>query len=410
MTSRLSCVVPLLAVMTIACTDSRPRGTATVTDSAGIQIVTSTGPMWTKGQAWRVDTTPLLDVGGNESDPHYDFLEVSGVVRFGDGRLVVLNSGTSEVRYYDSTGHWLASSGRKGKGPGEFEGAGALFGLPGDTLLVYDYQLRRMSRLAPDGAFLPSISLAGVAGGAIVFPFARLADGSWAATVDHFFSTAESGNGVSRPAMAVVHLPPDLGLTADTVVTVPGSEAWVESGGSDGRRFVSVRGLPLGLDSPHAAGDSLIYVGDAAQYVIGAYRPDGTLIRSIRYGISRQPVTAAMLDRVKASELSSMPDRYRAESEAQWEKMPRPKELPAFDAVAVDADGNLWVMEPRVLPADPGSADLFDPAGKLLGKVAIPAGFSPSEIGSDYLLGVWKDDVGVEHVRMYGITKGEPTD
>jgi hypothetical protein len=33
----------------------------------------------------------------------------------------------------------------------------------------------------------------------------------------------------------------------------------------------------------------------------------------------------------------------------------------------------------------------------------MPPGFAPSEIGRDYVLGVWKDDVGLEHVREYSI-------
>jgi hypothetical protein len=58
-----------------------------------------------------------------------------------------------------------------------------------------------------------------------------------------------------------------------------------------------------------------------------------------------------------------------------------------------------------VLPTDAIVADVFDPSGKLLGAVAMPPGFAPSEIGRDYVLGVWKDDVGLEHVRRYGMEK-----
>lgn len=402
---RGSCAPSLLcAVLLTACGDAAGAPTATVTDSAGVQIVTSTAPAWGEGEGWVIDSVPSLDIGGSDTDPHYDLLQVFGATRLSDGRVAVLNSGTSEIRYYDSTGVWLSSSGRKGQGPGEFEMAGALFQLSGDTLGVYDYQLRRMSRLAADGSFLPTIPMAEGEGGPMVIPVGRLTDGSWLASIGNVF-TINTPSGAMRPPLALVHVAPDLVQVTDTVVVMPDNEAWVESGGSGDKRFMSVSSLPLGLSSPGTVDDSLIFAGDAAQYIIGVYRPDGTLVRSIRYPGARKPVTDDILERVKANELSGVPDRHRAEVEARWEKMPKPKELPAFDAFAVDADNNLWVSEGRALPADATDADVFDPAGKLLGSVALPAGFALSEVGHDYILGVWKDDVGLEHVRRYEIVK-----
>ena len=395
----------LPAVLLAACGDAAGHSTSTVTDSAGVQIVTSTAPAWAEGEAWTIDTVPSLDIGGSDTDPHYDLLQAADATRLSDGRVAVLNAGTFEVRYYDAAGTWLSSSGRKGQGPGEFEGPGGIFRLPGDTLLVYDYQLRRMSRLAPDGSFLASISMAETNGGTMVFPFGRLTDGSWAATVANFFSGGSQA-GVTRSPQVVLHIAPGLNRLTDTMTVLPGEEMWVESGRNGEQRFVSVRDMPLGLSSPHAVGDSLLYAGDAGQFVIGVYRPDGTLVRSIRYQEPRRPVTSDILDRVKAEEMSGVADRDRADAEARWEKMPKAKELPAFDALTVDADGNLWVSEGRALPTDPIVADVFDPSGKLLGPVAMPPGFSPSEIGRGYVLGVWKDDVGLEHVRMYGLRNG----
>ncbi len=394
-----------LLAFVAACGEGARGPTAVVTDSAGVEIVTSSAPAWKPGEAWTIDTTPLLDIGGSATDPHFDLLQVAGATRLNDGRVAVLNSGTSDVRYYDSTGTWLSSSGRKGQGPGEFEMAGALFHLPGDSLVVYDYQLRRMSRLAPDGSFLPSVSVAEGRGGPMVIPMGRLADGSWAATIGNVF-TMETRAGVARPRLVLLHVAPDMIQVTDTITVLLDNEAWVETGGSGEQRFMSVRSLPLGLSSPSTVGDSLIFAGDAAQYVIGVYRPDGTLVRSIRYQGPRTPVTDDILERVKASELEGVSDHDRAEAEARWAKMPKPKELPAFDAFLVDADGNLWVSEGRALPTDPADADVFDPAGKLLGRVPLPAGFALSEVGHDYMLGVWKDDDGLEHVRMYGIVKG----
>jgi hypothetical protein len=39
--------------------------------------------------------------------------------------------------------------------------------------------------------------------------------------------------------------------------------------------------------------------------------------------------------------------------------------------------------------------------------VAFPAGFHPLEIGSDYVLGVHHDELGVERVRLYSFAESD---
>jgi hypothetical protein len=394
----------LPAVLLAACGEAAGHSTATVTDSAGVQIVTSTAPAWAEGETWTIDTAPSLDIGGSDTDPHYDLLDVSGVTRFHDGRIAVLSAGSSQLMIYDSAGAWMSSHGRAGEGPGEFRAPGKLFHLPGDTLGTFDYQLRRVSRFGPDGTFLSSLSTAQTAGGKFVVPNARLDDGSWLARAASGF-TPDSKPGATRPLELLVRLTPDLGPEADTVATVLGSESWVVSGGSGKDRFATIWGVPLGPSSAYTAHDSLIYVGDNVRYGISVLRPDGSLVRSIRRAGEPPPVTDDMLARVKADFLEDVPPEQLAEQTAIWDNFPRHERMPAYDDFTVDPDGNLWVMRARVLRSDPATADIFDSSGRLLGAVALPANFTPFEIGSDYLLGIWRDEMDLQHVRMYSIRK-----
>ena len=48
---------------------------------------------------------------------------------------------------------------------------------------------------------------------------------------------------------------------------------------------------------------------------------------------------------------------------------------------------------------------VFDPAGRMLGELSTPPRFQVIQIGDDYVLGVWKDDLDVEHVRLYALAK-----
>jgi hypothetical protein len=89
--------------------------------------------------------------------------------------------------------------------------------------------------------------------------------------------------------------------------------------------------------------------------------------------------------------------------------------LPAYAQMLVDADRNLWVSDAALdwylaqgfsrVPAGPIAWRVFDRDGRWLGRVTMPPRFRPMDIGSDYILGLWRDADDVEHVRLYRLTK-----
>jgi len=90
--------------------------------------------------------------------------------------------------------------------------------------------------------------------------------------------------------------------------------------------------------------------------------------------------------------------------------------VPAFYGFVVGADGHTWVREFRIEDAPFGYSPAFPPRttpvrwtvyrpdGVQLGNVEIPVGFRVSEIGADYVLGIARDELGVERVQMYAIS------
>jgi hypothetical protein len=48
---------------------------------------------------------------------------------------------------------------------------------------------------------------------------------------------------------------------------------------------------------------------------------------------------------------------------------------------------------------------VFDADGRMLGDIVFPTRFRPLHSGGDFVLGVWKDQLGVERVGMYGLEK-----
>ena len=53
--------------------------------------------------------------------------------------------------------------------------------------------------------------------------------------------------------------------------------------------------------------------------------------------------------------------------------------------------------------------NVFDPEGRWMGDIEIPYGGYVYEIGVDYLLGVWVDELDVEQVRLYRIDRAPDT-
>jgi hypothetical protein len=86
--------------------------------------------------------------------------------------------------------------------------------------------------------------------------------------------------------------------------------------------------------------------------------------------------------------------------------MPLPETMPAYRQFLVDDEGNLWVAEYKRRGEQPSWA-VFDPEGQFLGNVDTPADGRVSHIGSDFVLGIWDDEMDVQQVRMYRLVKEE---
>jgi hypothetical protein len=84
-----------------------------------------------------------------------------------------------------------------------------------------------------------------------------------------------------------------------------------------------------------------------------------------------------------------------------------PERKPAYGRLIVDADDNLWVAEYERHRDAMNRWNVFDPDGRWLGAVSTPAGLMIHEIGSDYLLGVRRDEFDVEYVQLYELRRGE---
>jgi hypothetical protein len=408
-------ILLLGAVLAVAgCGGGGDGGSAAVTrDSAGIAIVENTGSAWTAGQEWKVDSV-ILDIGG-------DVDSVSGPVRLGDGRLAIANAGTHEVRVYDPSGTQVHASGRAGDGPGEYRMLAGIWRGPGDSLLVSDFLARRVSVLDREARFARSFSLGGNTGGLMpvggriefAVPQGWFADGS-VVGVTMSFTMNQARQGSYRDTVSALRYGPD-GAVRDTIARFPGAEFEQMTMSMGGQSFSAPMPVPLGRQSVTAAEGDLFYLAQNTAWEIEVRGPDGRLVRLIRLQAEARPLTPdgiaahrkAQLDQIEAMPaMRGMPPALKTQLTARIEQAKYPATLPFVSSLLVDSEGHLWAQEVPPPGDETATFAVFDPSGRLLGRVTMPEDFRVGSIGADGVYGVWKDADDVEHLRAYRLRKG----
>jgi hypothetical protein len=364
-----------------------------------VRIVENSEPQWASNQEWSVDTVPRLSLGALDGPIELSFSQVTGAYRLSDGGLGVVDAGSGQVRLFDSAGAFRHSTGGLGDGPGEFRAMQAA-GPANDSIWIYDQRLNRLTmvdpetsgfRVAPVGARALTLGSAGM-----------LADGSLLFAADVTFATTPAGPppaGLSRSQAAYLRIAPT-GETLDTVLAAPGAERFMVLG--DG--FIEVIRTPFARAASHALrGDRLLY-GDQTSYEIHTYNLDGVL-REItrRVGIDLDINEVAYREAVEAR-IAAAPEPARPRVRRTYDQMPIPTTRPAFGAFLVDAQDYLWVQD---FSSDGTAATwaVFSAEGVWLGTVPLPTRFLPTQILQDEIVGVWRDELDVEYVRAYALTR-----
>lgn len=381
-----------------ACGDGEAGPRAATRDSAGITIVENRLPADAR-LPWTVAPEPALVIGAAEGEADRQLYQVRGARRLSDGRTVVANAGTRELRVFGPDGAFLGAAGGEGGGPGEFRSMALVGVLPGDSILLYDSRSRRFSVLTSDPAFVRSFGPAPEVGGS-VRPRGLLADGRIVA--DGPAATGELVSGtVLDPVRPLLVLGPDGGLR-EVIDSASGRPTFFES--DQGYSFTSV---PFTLTPPRAVGDTLVHAGAGRPYEIRTYHADtGSLVRIARLERAARPVTDADIERGIDEGLGRVADdAARARLRTSYEAMPLPDTMPFYRAFVVDRAGHLWVEDYRAHAGDPHRWTVFDPDGAALGTLTLPDGLTVYEIGADWILGLRRDELDIPYVVLYRLER-----
>jgi hypothetical protein len=390
-------VLTLAAGATAGCGGAQAGPAAVERDSAGVRIVENPAALADR-PIWAVAAEPTLEIGLLEGEESYQLSQVQSARRLSEGRIVIANGGTQDLRFYDAAGTHLKSVGREGEGPGEFKGLGVTVVLPGDTLAAYDWNLRRVSFFDPGGGFVRSVGFDYPAGFPI--PVGRFQGGSWLCSRGFSFAPGHDGSAIVRDTVPFLVFDAS-GSVQDSIGPFPGTEFYVRTSG----RSAFASSLPFGRTTEAAVVGDRFYAGHTERYEITRYTSEGEAELILRLQRAPVAVTPDDLARYKAERLEDADATFRQQTARNLEEMPYPGTFPAFADLVVDPDGNLWALDfPR--PGDERRRwVVFAPDGRALGAVETPPALRVLEIGRDYVLGVWQDDLDVEHVRLHELRR-----
>ncbi|HEV8597867.1 MAG TPA: hypothetical protein VGQ69_00745 [Gemmatimonadales bacterium] len=394
-------------------------GSAVTRDSAGIRIVENSGPAWGAGKGWTVVDSPLVDIGGRD-EPAYELEQVRGPIQLGDGRLALANAASNEIRLYDATGKHLRTAGRAGSGPGEYRGIAGIWPGAGDSLLVADIMLRRITVLDAEGNTGREYSLGGQPsqfvpmGGRIelAIPLGMFTDGS-VVGVSQSVVINQARPGVYRDSVNVIRYGPD-GAVRDTLGRFPGLEMESMTITMGPGSLAMPIAVPLGKQTMIATRDNHLFVAQNNQWEIEIRGTDGALRTLARAPVTPAKLTPSDIAAHRKELLGSMeaqplmrglPAALKSQMTARVEQAKYPETLPYFGALLTDAEGDVWAQEAAAPTRKAGRFFVVDSTGRWLGTVTMPERFQPTFVGTDAVYGIWKDEADVEHVRGYRLSK-----
>ena len=401
------CVVGMVfALCSMAC-ERDPEATSgsagEVRDSAGIRIVENPRPPEGSRLGWKIGPEPTVSIGAFEGEEAYLLHWSVAATRLPDGRIVVANGGTDELRVFDAEGHYLATWGRVGEGPTDFAALEDVETWPGDSIVAWYTGAMGMAVYDSMGRFGRTFVLRSSESVNWLRP--RTAD----ARPD---GTLLSTRDVEDLDSAIVEIWDGDGAMSASLGAHPAEETTItidELGARNLTRLAYTRRLVTGT-----WGD-LFVASPNDRYEIRAFRADGTLSRIVRRDhvarspteADRQPFVEEQMTPILAT--PGVPEQLVDLARRELAKVPLADYFPALSSVLGDATGHLWVEEFK-LPRDdrPGALwTVFGPDGMVLGFVDTPEGLQVYEIGEDYILGRVRDELEVESIQLWPLERSD---
>jgi hypothetical protein len=375
-------------------------------------LANSQTDMFTAG---RVDLVLEKRVADKDIPAGAEFQNPRGLAVDAKGYVYVADADANDIKVFDPDAKFVRALGRKGQGPGEFQGPD-LIDTSDEKLFVWDSLNHRISLLRLDGTFIKSVPFSpGVFG--ILIRMRALPDGRLVLFIERGLPQDYSGPVAQTQDFAVELYSADLTL----VRTIYEKKIRASRLAMSPEYKVRVR-VPFPYN-PHVWGDvnssGVLAIGYTDKYEIGLYDPDrGPL------GAFSHPFKPVKLEeRDKKAHF----DRFRMTvfKDGVRTVLPKPPDvilqntefpefLPPYQDLFFDAAGRLWT---QVFVASRASNvfDVFSPKGEFIRQITLEGapidGTFASSLGKRFIEGgLWRierDEEGYASLVKYRLVAGE---
>lgn len=320
-------------------------------------------------------------------------------IALGDSAIFIANQGWSEIVVLDWHGAKLNSFGKAGAGPGESQFLGDL-NIHGDTLLVYDPLLARVSIWSTQGSYLGSLPVPNIRGEAAEFLGSQTST-LWLLGVSANREATRRSSGLIADSLDVWSY--DIASREGALV---GRFFSSESFRSVGAHASTTYRLPFAAAGLFLARSFGFVYSPGQSDSVAFVRIDGArewvaLPSRDRPFVTRAEARDRYLDSLLSIAHPAQHDRLRAAIGS----VPVDRALPAVSALVGLGPSSLAVGRPRLQGEGGREWLVLANTGGIRGRIRVPENFTVHTGDRDQLVGVWTDTLGVERIGVLRLSR-----
>lgn len=375
-------------------------GMGTSVAAVAISLAAPAQAQWSLGP-------PDVWAGQDQSVPFEDIVDV-----FVRGELVyVADQGSGQIHAFAlATGHHVATTGREGEGPGEFQALAWIGDCGGDSIFASDDILNRVSVYSLELDHLQTFRVEAPTGNLsdiqCIGPRAFMGINRHR---DPMLSSPTGGPTVGetyRSTFDIVLFSQD-GSSQKEMGPFPGLERY-RSPGAVPNRYSDVP-LLWGRDPVIASSEWGFVLGTNDDWSLVRYGSDGNPTDTLtlaenRRGVSESHRAAYVQRRVQRSQEAGRPT---ASTRQYWQEYPYPSHFPAYSRVVASPNGFVWVERfgPWYLEQQAPHWKVFAPDGTLVATLDLPERFQILWVGETHVAGIMLDALDVQTVEVRPIRR-----
>jgi hypothetical protein len=355
-----------------------------------------------QGSRITLSERPLVRIG-QEGDSTAEFTRITGAIELPSGQIVVSDARSAYIRVFRPDGRFERNLGRVGAGPGEFRNV-TLLPPAGDTVLVWDAGLRRLTLYSPQGRLAGSLRVTASGGSRPIGLVGRLPNGRWLVATSYVPSLMRSG-GTYADSVRVGTIAASGGGDVAWIGWYPGATFWVWKPNAGSDHGESVGFARFGAITRVLTSGANIVIASGGTNEIHVLDATGRIVR--RLSTPARPKLIADAERARARDAAlaqAESERSRALIEASYARSATPAAGPAFDDVRA-VRGDLWIQKFTTDPAAPQQYTVIRLDGTVVGQLMLPSRARLIDAGTNYAWVVTTDDDGVERLEKYAIRR-----